>query len=333
MNDLVPVSFFVLVLVFTPLLALAHELGHALVGLARTDGLVAVEVGRKPPLWRGRVGRLALALNPIPALSDVGGHALTYAVMPARDRLAYALAGPAAHAAASLALLLAGLDLHSRALIILGVLSLVTAASNLIPRKTRSGLRTDGAIAVSAARDLRTERRRTARDPASASFMSEFDATVARWFVLFSDTSAADGNRALILGGAPVALGHSPDDRGPKSLALWKLALVGWCWREAERGDPQRLRDAALDAVHRATLSGAVEPQLTALAARFLATSDVELGLASPGTNDETRIRFLTTAFERAPANLRPGFVPKEEQLFAFRYGVALHDVERARAL
>ena len=49
-----------------PLLVLVHELGHAAVGLAATDGLVSVRVGRTPGWFRGRVGRLAFELSPLP---------------------------------------------------------------------------------------------------------------------------------------------------------------------------------------------------------------------------------------------------------------------------
>jgi len=57
----------------------------------------------------------------------------------------------------------------------------------------------------------------------------------------------------------------------------------------------------------------------------------VELGLASPGADDAERKAFLAAAFRRIPAELRPATIPETQQQFSFRYGVALHDVERAR--
>jgi hypothetical protein len=331
MSDFASFSTALELVLFSPLLLFIHELGHGVVGLARTDGLVAIEVGRKPPLWRGRVGRLVLALNPIPSLSSIGGTAVTFARMPARDRLAYALGGPLAHGAASLAVTLVGLGIYSKPLIVVGLVNLLGAASNLFPYRTRSGLLTDGAVARNALRDLRSEGKRTGGGLASDAIESEVNATTARWFVLFTDSSIRVESRVRALGGAPVAVGYAPDDRGPESIALWTLALAGWCWREAEQGSPNRVRDAALDAVHRATLTGATGSSLTPLAARFLATSDVELGLGSPGTDDESRVRFLATAFLKLPANLRRPLVPTDQQSFAFRYGVALRDVERVR--
>src|SRR5581483_6846880 len=57
---------------------LVHELGHASVGLARTQGVVHVQVGRTPGRWRLRVGRLDMELSPtIPFRAGVGGTART----------------------------------------------------------------------------------------------------------------------------------------------------------------------------------------------------------------------------------------------------------------
>jgi hypothetical protein len=322
-------------LVLSPVLVLIHELGHATVVLARTEGLVRVEVGRQPAPLHGRFGRLVLAVSPIPARSGVGGRALAYARMPARDRIAVALAGPLAQAAASLAVLLVALDVHSTALAIVAVLSFSLPAVNLMPF-TRAGQRSDGLQAADAVRELRSAHtRKTALNGSSADmFRTELADTVARWLVLFTDAKSAfrTETRSRLLGGAPVALGHSPEGREPESLALWRLAWAGWCWREVERGDPQRLREAALDAVHQATVAGKVEPDLTALAARFLAMSGTDLGLASPGADDGSRTAFLAAAFARLDRALKPESIAVEQQQFAFRYGVALRDVERVRS-
>jgi hypothetical protein len=320
-----------LMVLLMPLVTFAHELGHALVGLSRTEGLVTVEVGRKPALWRARSGRLVLALHPVPAFATFEGRAGTYARMSPQDRLVYALAGPMAHAAAALLVILVGLRVHSHAAVCVGLVYLVTAASNLIPFK-HSGMRSDGAIALAAWKDRGHAGARTVHSAATVVVQSELDETAARWLVAFTDQSNLNTKkRGEALGGAPVALGYAPTDRSPNAVGLWKLAYAGWCWREAERGHYERVREAALDAVHRATVTGAVGPSLTALAARDLAINGTNLGLASPGTDDNARSRFSRTAFERLPANLRTDTVRETQRWFAFRYGIALHDVERAR--
>jgi len=319
----------VLMVLLMPLVTLAHEFGHALVGLSRTEGMVTVEVGRKPALWQARSGRLMLALHPVPAFTTFSGRALTYARLSPRDRLAYALAGPMAHAATALLVILIGLRVHSHPAVCVGFVYLLGAAGNLVPFK-RSGMRSDGAIALAALKD-----RGRAGEPAAHSasaVQSEFDQTAARWLVAFTDDSNLNTDkRGDVLGGAPVTLGYAQTDRSANAVGLWKLAYAGWCWREAERGSYVRIREAALDAVQRATVTGAVEPSLTALAARYLATCGIDLGLGSPGTDDKARRQFLRTAFERLPANLRTETVPETQQWFAFRYGIALHDIERAR--
>ena len=320
-----------LMVLLMPVVTFAHELGHALVGLSRTEGMVTVEVGRRPALWQARSGRLMLALHPVPAFTTFAGRARTFARMSPRDRLAYALAGPMAHAATALLIILLGLRVHSHPAVCVGLVYLVSAAANLVPIK-RAGMRSDGAIVLAAWKDRGRTAERAANPASTAAVQSEFDETAARWFVAFTDQSNLNTNRrGDVLGGAPVTLGYAPTDRSATAVGFWKLAFAGWCWREAERGSYERIRQAALDAVHRATVTGAVKPNLTSLAARYLATSGIDLGLASPGTDDTARSRFLRTAFERLPANLRTDTVPETQLWFAFRYGIALHDIERAR--
>jgi hypothetical protein len=100
------VAFFIAL----PVLVLAHELGHAVIGLVRTEGLVRIRVGRAPGRIHGRVGRLAFELNLVPAGGDVAGTALTFARMSRGEQVAYALSGPAAECL-FLALLLPALQL------------------------------------------------------------------------------------------------------------------------------------------------------------------------------------------------------------------------------
>ncbi|TML96784.1 MAG: hypothetical protein E6G10_26160 [Actinobacteria bacterium] len=123
------------------------------------------------------------------------------------------------------------------------------------------------------------------------------------------------GLRTQLLGGAPIAVGHSPDDRSPAAVGLFRLAYAGWCFSEAAHGDCHELRGAALDALHDATRTGAVEPRLTALAARALAG----------------RGALQRTIPEVAFAQVCGAEGPLEEERFAFRYGLALREIERIR--
>jgi len=92
-----------LVIACRPLVVLAHELGHAAVGLVRTEGLVRVRVGRSPGIWRARLGRLSLELHPVPARGDSPGETVTHARFGWRSRVMLALAGPIAGSGVALA--------------------------------------------------------------------------------------------------------------------------------------------------------------------------------------------------------------------------------------
>jgi len=302
-----------------PVLVLAHELGHAAVGLLRTEGLVAIRVGRAPG-WTGRIGRLAFSLNLVPARRDSQGLAQVFGRIGRIDAVALVLAGPLAQAVAALVVVGtvgAFMQTSDGVLAAAAAIGVADAAFNLVPRE-RHGRRSDGRFLLDA---LRRPIRRNALDD-----------TWSRWVAVVSDRRAWQNERRMrLFGGAPVALGHPADQIDERSKALWWLAASGWCWREAERGDPDRIRDAVLDAIHTATVTGAVEPNLTALAARALATDGVELGLASPGGDDDERIGFLAGAFHRLPKPPDELGLDPSHRWFAFRYGVALRDVERLR--
>ena len=310
-----------------PLIVLIHELGHAVVGLIRTEGLVNVRVGRTPPRWRTRLGRLELELNPVLARNSPAGLAKVYAESGVGTQVALILAGPLAEAAAGAVILVVGVHLRLGLAAIVGGFWILNALLNLVPR-TRHGRSSDGACLVAALRKART----APREPAGSLERTLAD-TFSRWVVQFTTAkgSVQTPRRMGLLGGAPVALGHAPDDRGTLAVSLWRLAYAGWCWREVEHGDFARIREAALDAVHAATTAGAVEPNLTGLATRTLATGTTDLALASPGVDDDERRRFLDTALLRIPTAVRLPSIPEEHQRFAFRYGIALHDVERVR--
>jgi hypothetical protein len=314
-----------------PMLVLVHELGHAAVGLARTEGLVAVRVGASPARWRLRVGRLQLELNPRPARNAPAGLALIHARLGVGTKVALALAGPLAEASAAVLLIGAGAKLHLLALTVVGVLGAADALANLVP-VARLGHRSDGRYlldALSAGRDPRTQ---PERGPDTEAFVQGLADAYSRWLVLYTDerSPVRTQRRAELLSGAPAALGHASTDN-PQALGLWQLAFAGWCWRDAERGgDPSRLRDAALDALHRQRVGGALEPALTIRAAHELATGGTDLSLACPGSNDRERSSFLAGGFRNLPSELRSGVITEAHQRFAFSYGVALHDIERA---
>jgi hypothetical protein len=126
-----------------PVLVLVHELGHAAVGLARTEGLVAVRVGASPARWRLRVGRLQLELDPRPARNAPAGLALVHARVGVGTKIALTLAGPLAEASAAALLIGAGVKLHMLVLTLAGVLGAGDALANLVPF-ARHGHRSDG---------------------------------------------------------------------------------------------------------------------------------------------------------------------------------------------
>jgi hypothetical protein len=235
------------------------------------------------------------------------------------------MAGPIADAAAAAALLALALYARSTTFQIVGVLLLTAALISLVP-SGRGGLRSDGR------RLLDELRGRNALQPPRSALETSLEETHTRWVVLFSHMKQVpDWKRlARLLAAAPTALGYAPDDRGPTHQALCKVAYGGWSWRESERGHPESLRQPVLDALHEATESGAVEPLLTVRAASALAASDIDLSPACPGSSEDERQAFLAAAFERLPTPLVDN-TPIDHRTFAWRYGIALHDIERLR--
>jgi hypothetical protein len=208
---------------------------------------------------------------------------------------------------------------------IVGVLLLAAALASFIPSGHR-GSRSDGR------RLLDELRARNAPQPPRSALEASLEETHTRWVVLFSHMKQVPDWKRLagLLAAAPTALGYAPNDRSAAHQALCRVAYGGWSWREAERGRPERLRQPVLDALHEATKSGAVEPLLTARAASALAASDTDLSPACPGSSEAERQAFLSAAFERLPARLVDN-TPIGHRTFAWRYGLALHDIERLR--
>jgi hypothetical protein len=322
--DLLIPAFFVAALL-TPVLTLIHELGHAAVALTRTEGLVTVRVGRSPAAWQMRFGRLHFQLSLRPARNEPAGLATVHARLSSAGRIAFLVAGPIADAAAAAAILALAIYARSTTFQIVGLLLLVAALLNFVPSERR-GFRSDGR------RLLDELRGRNAPQRPRSALESSLEETHTRWVAFFSHMKQVpDWKRlARLLTVAPTALGYAPNDRGAAHQALCKVAYGGWSWRESERGNPERLRQPVLDALHEATKSGAVEPLLTARAASTLAASNIDLSPACPGSSEAERQAFLSAAFERLPKRL-VDHTSNDQRMFAWRYGIALHDIERLR--
>jgi hypothetical protein len=317
--------------VLAPALVLVHELGHAAVALARTEGLVAVRVGRSPASWRRRFGRLQLELSILPARNEPAGLAKIHARLGSGSRVALALAGPLAQAIAGVLIAIVGTRIHFLPLTLSGGLCVLEAAANLIPRE-KHGVRSDGAYLGDALREFRGAGGRGASDSAAERLERELSDIRSRWQVIVSDERSPirTQQRGRLLTAAHIALGHNDSGSEP-ARSLWWVSFSAWCWRHVERGDLSRIREAVLDAIHEATLSGAVEPDLTAHAAVSHAARN-DLSLASPGDDDEARRRHFERGYELLLGHARPTDIPQEHWEFAYRYGIALHDIEQARA-
>jgi hypothetical protein len=296
------------------LTTLAHELGHAAVGLRRTDGLVVVKLGYAPT-WRHRVGRLELVLTPGAPRENMRGFALVYARLEHATQIALVLAGPLAGATVGLVVLELGRLAHVHWLVFAGLLNVGCSLLNLVPFEHR-GVRSDGAWI------LETLGRRPTSGQRSTAFDGRDGETRSRWLVRFTDprtpASMEDSRR---LWGAALALGHRPGDQGGTAAPLWQFALAGWCWREAEQGERNAIREMVLDARLRASR----QPTRTGIAvaaALELARDVAALRLASP--TEASLDEGLRIAGERI--KLLPS---AEHTAFAFHFGVALNDVER----
>jgi hypothetical protein len=311
-----------LTMVTLPLWAFVHELGHAAVALVRTQSLVVVEVGRRPARWRRRLGRLELRLNPIPG-RNATGRAYAYGRLGVGSTVAVALAGPLAQAAASALLLALAVVVDSSLLELVGAVAMGSALVQLVPFE-HAGTPSDGKRALLA----------FARAPSVPRDPRELAATRKRWLAVFSDPESPRGTALtkVWLARVPAWLGYPAGLTDARTVALVRLARAGWCWREVERGEPQRLDDAVARALDVVASAGVVGHERTAAAANELVAGGVELGLGSPGAGDVERVRFLAGAFTGLPGTVGSRTVPVEQEQFAFRYGVAVHDVERVQA-
>jgi hypothetical protein len=290
-------AYFVLIVV--------HELGHAIVALLRTDGLVLVTVGRSPGACRLRLGRLAVSLDPrLTGGGDLEGWAAVVAKMSRSERVALSLAGPAANLAVALLLVPAVVVTDGPvrfALAAIVVLSLVTAVWNLLSSDPES----DGRQALAALRDdVETETD------------GELSDALGRWMALY--TRGRDprfsGQRALLFENAVHELGVDQSRDPEEAKRYWRAAFAGWCWREVQPADQSALAGAPQRAWRAKARDGLVGLELAGSAAVELARVDGD------NTLEEA---FLATTELVGPAST------DERSRFAFRYGVAVHDVER----
>jgi hypothetical protein len=167
------------------------------------------------------------------------------------------------------------------------------------------------------------------RDPAKVKLLNE---TLARCGILFMEQREFVRTRERVRW---IGAGVRPLMTEPPTLdemsALGTVSFMRWCWRGAERGDPDRLRGPVRSAYAAAIADESADSTITpALAAwRFLEDGG-QPGLASPGKSDRERKRFLDTAFAKVHETYAvPATVPRDRSRMAFDRGVVLHDVER----
>jgi hypothetical protein len=122
--------------------------------------------------------------------------------------------------------------------------------------------------------------------------------------------------RAFLFGVAPYELRVDPRTSNGQAREYWNAARAGWCWREVRPAAVDVVSGPARDAWRQQSLEGLAGLELAGTAAAQLARQELP---------DDLEAAFLETARLRASA-------ADERSRFAFRYGVALHDVERVMA-
>lgn len=281
-----------------PIFVASHELGHVAVSLARSKAPISVHLGGPPGRWRFRRGRvdLTVGLNFWSYRSPAG--TVSRVPLDAWSTVACGLAGPFAQAAASALLVPIGVALHRPVVGDAGVVGIGFALISLMPFRYL-GHHTDGANL------LQQLRRRNSPD---RKLMEKLE----RWRTLFIDLDGTLGReRGGVLNAVPHLVGHP--GTGPDAIAVWRVAFAGWCWRAVENDAWLGMREAALDALDMAARSRAVEPDLAIIAAQSLAKRESGSGFLS------------------VPAEIRSPDVDEARQMWAFQFGVAFYDIERAR--
>jgi hypothetical protein len=292
------------------LVVLANTIGHATVALIGSKGLVGVRVGRSPSVWRVRLGRLQLWLHPLPAQGEADGRATVYAELGRPAQLMFILAGPLAGCSAASAFILLGVRSNLWVLVFSGCILFFSELRNFWPAERR-GEKSAGAQLLKA---VRTRRPKGPTDPIVD--------TETRWLVLVTDSRRAlDGRDQRLFLGVLAALDRLPTERSDEAQSLVRVAFFGWCWREAERGDTTPILPFVLDAHRLAVSRGMKGLDITAMAADELVRGKVDLAAASPLPDS------LEKGLRCANNNLCGGSLTEEQARFAFRFGVALHDV------
>lgn len=291
----------------------AHELGHAAVGLTRSEGLVVVRAGSRSPKWRRRFGRLRLELGLVPLpFQPTDAIAEVYARLGRSTKVMFALAGPVAGAAAAALIMLLGARLQFLPLQVIGCLALLVDVANLLPFRFR-GFPSDGAYLVDAL---------GGRPAGSSEADEEIDAIAARWLVLATNVHGAFAPRDRDLGARlSYKMNRARDDCDREAMVVHQLTFAGWCWREAEQGDTTPIRDSVLDARHHATRAGLSRVDIIAAAAGELVRERTDLAAGSPTPHS------LERGLERARANPAYGELSDGKARVAFCFGVAMHDV------
>lgn len=131
-----------------------------------------------------------------------------------------------------------------------------------------------------------------------------------------------------------VVVGRADKLASPAAIGLRSLAFAGWCWREVERGDSNRVRESVLEVSRTVVGAGYAGLQQTVRTAWGCSEPDAPLAQACLGRTPKERRGFLARAFELLPESVR--VVPDVEEDVcrrAFHYGVALNDVERLSPL
>jgi hypothetical protein len=237
-------AFLVAVAVLTPPLAAVHELGHAIVALTCSREPVLVTIGRGPGWLRGRIGRLAFELSPLPSQTPgPRGLTQTAARLRPRQHIAFLLGGQLANFILAALLIGVGERMGGKlawALDIVAAFSLLLAVGNLIPH-AYGAHRSDGSRALDVVRVRR----------ARSSGRGEFDAA---WEKLRTLSSARDDRfrtqarlELIKAVGRLERIAHDPVETTFERL--FAAAFAGWCWRHVEpRGmDPDDVVRKAFD--------------------------------------------------------------------------------------
>lgn len=142
-----------------------------------------------------------------------------------------------------------------------------------------------------------------------------------RWMALYAnvrDPRFSD-QRAFLFGIAPLELGVDPRTSFDDASRCWNTARAGWCWREVRPAPAHVLANLPKSAWRSRSLEG-----LRGLELAVAAAAEVARAGRRVYTDPDIESAFLaTTQLREAVAQA------DDDSRFAFKFGVALHDVER----